>query len=77
MTEKTYYQEIDIVKGIAILLVILGHSFCSHPLNLAEKLPLLGEVVRSFQMPLFFVASGFLFSTRGGALHSYARKLLD
>ncbi|MBQ8225892.1 MAG: acyltransferase family protein [Bacteroidaceae bacterium] len=66
MTEKTYYQEIDIVKGIAILLVILGHSFCSHPLNLAEKLPLLGEVVRSFQMPLFFVASGFLFSTRGG-----------
>ena len=66
MTNKIYYPEIDIVKGIAILLVILGHCFCSHPFNLGEQLPLLGKVVRSFQMPLFFVASGFLFSTSGG-----------
>lgn len=61
-----YYKEIDIVKGVTILLVILGHCFCTHPLNLDEQLPMLARVVRSFQMPLFFVASGFLFSNKGG-----------
>lgn len=61
-----YYKEVDVVKGITILLVILGHSFCTHPINLDEQLPILAQIIRSFQMPLFFVASGFLFSTNGG-----------
>ena len=61
-----YYREVDIVKGITILLVILGHSFCTYPINIDDALPLLARIVRSFQMPLFFVASGFLFSTKGG-----------
>lgn len=63
---RTYFKEIDIIKGITILLVILGHSFCTFPLNLYDEFPVFGTIVRSFQMPLFFVASGFLFSTRGG-----------
>ena len=62
---KQYYPEIDAVKGIAILLVILGHSFCSFPINVGAEFPVLSEYVRSFQMPLFFIASGFLFSTEG------------
>lgn len=62
---KKYYPELDIVKGIAILLVILGHSFCTFPFDLNAQLPpIIGEVVRSFQMPLFFIASGFLFSRK-------------
>ena len=53
---KKYYPELDIVKGIAILLVILGHSFCSFPFDLNAQLPpVLGKIVRSFQMPLFFI----------------------
>jgi fucose 4-O-acetylase-like acetyltransferase len=59
---KHYYPELDVVKGIAILLVILGHSFCSFPFNINAGLPpILGEIVRSFQMPVLFIASGFLF----------------
>lgn len=65
MTTKQYYPEIDVIKGIAILLVILGHSFCSFPMNVGAEFPRLGYLVRSFQMPLFFIASGFLFSVRG------------
>lgn len=64
--DKAYYREIDIIKGVAILLVILGHSFCSYPFDLGRQCPeKLIEFVRSFQMPLFFMASGFLFSWRG------------
>ena len=63
---KEHFKEIDVIKGIAILLVILGHSFCTFPIDLYNEFPIFGMVVRSFQMPLFFVASGFLFSMRGG-----------
>ena len=34
---KKYYPELDIVKGIAILLVILGHSFCTFPFDLMHS----------------------------------------
>lgn len=61
-SKKQYFPEVDVVKGIAILLVILGHSFCQYPVNVGENFPVLASVVRSFQMPLFFMASGFLFS---------------
>lgn len=50
------------MKGIAILLVILGHSFCHVPMNLQASFPELYAWVCSFQTPLFFIASGFLFS---------------
>ncbi len=64
--EREYYREIDIIKGIAILLVILGHSFCNFPFDLGRQCPrLLIEIVCAFQLPLFFMASGFLFSWHG------------
>lgn len=53
-SKKTYFPEVDVVKGIAILLVILGHSFCQYPVNIGGYFPVLASVVRSFQMPLFF-----------------------
>lgn len=60
---KQYYPSIDIIKGVTILLVILGHSFCTFPFDLNSQFPYLGYIVRSFQMNLFFLVSGFLFST--------------
>ena len=48
-------QEIDIVRGITIFLVVLGHVGISNSL--------LAEVLGDFRMPLFFVLSGYLFST--------------
>ncbi len=58
---KVYFPEVDAVKGIAILLVILGHSFCVYPVDLDTQFTELGTWVRSFQMPLFFIASGFVY----------------
>lgn len=56
---------IDLVKGLAILFVTLGHSIIYHPIHLAalsQWCNHLGKVIESFNMPLFFIISGFLFS---------------
>lgn len=58
-----YFQELDIVKGFAILLIIFGHSFCLFPIDLKGMLPsFLPGYVAEFNLHLFFIASGFLFS---------------
>ena len=46
---------IDILKGIGMLLVIIGHSGCIWPFYLA---------IYAFHMPLFFIVSGLFFSTK-------------
>lgn len=43
-------KTIDVLKGIGIILVVIGHSGCSQ---------LLIDCFHSFMMPLFFIASGF------------------
>ncbi len=58
---KKYFPEVDAVKGIAIILVILGHSFCLYPIDLVASLGDIQKVIYSFHMPLFFIASGFVF----------------
>ena len=73
MANKVYFPEVDAVKGIAILLVILGHSFCVYPIDLDSQFSELGAWVRSFQMPLFFIASGFVFS-RAKSMHELLHK---
>ncbi len=44
---------IDIAKGIAIILVVLGH---------ATGASIMGKYIYSFHMPLFFIISGMCFS---------------
>ena len=46
---------VDAVKGIGILLVILGHTIDIHPL--------LSKLIYSFHMPMFFIISGLLFNS--------------
>ena len=62
--EKKYFVEIDVFKGISILLIILLHSQCEFPIDLrgAEDLHYVRSCIR-FLSPnaLFFFASGFLF----------------
>ena len=45
------YRFIDIARGIAIIVVVLGHSFSSAdcPMN---------KMILGFHMPLFFFLSG-------------------
>lgn len=38
MRESTYYSQIDALKGIAIFLVVLGHSIILYPVNLHENI---------------------------------------
>lgn len=45
---------IDVLKGIGIILVVIGHSGCPQLLN---------DYIYSFHMPLFFIASGYFFNT--------------
>ena len=59
------WREIDIIKGVAMLLVMLGHSFLQQPFYSLDAAPWsrwLNDAVYSFHMPLFFVVSGFLFN---------------
>lgn len=61
---KTHYREIDVLKGIAIAMVILGHAIIVHPINLNSQYPwcnYLHWFVSSAHMPLFFAISGFCF----------------
>lgn len=44
------------MKGIGIILVVIGHSSC--------RLPYVNQVIYSFHMPLFFIASGLFFQER-------------
>ena len=62
---KSYFDEIDIIKGIAILMVFYGHSFATDPINIKAGFPEdVQKCVTYFHMGLFFCASGFLFSLK-------------
>ena len=47
-------KSIDLLKGIGIFLVVIGHSGCPDIFH---------RVIYGFHMPLFFMASGYLFNT--------------
>ncbi len=47
----------DVLKGIGILLMIVGHS--------TGKIPYLRDFIFSFHMPLFFLVTGYFFKPAG------------
>lgn len=67
MSKKTYYRELDTLKGVAIFCVLLCHSIILYPINLLEN-GFWKEVFKFFgsvPMPLFFMVSGYCFSYKG------------
>ena len=60
---------IDVTKGIAILLVILGHSLVGLKIN---------DYIFAFHMPVFFITSGILFRQKSipAVIKKNAQKLL-
>lgn len=56
ITQKFRDQQLDIAKGIAIILVVIGHVIQSRFTNFDEQLSF--RVIYSFHMPLFIFLSG-------------------
>ena len=61
---KVHYDQIDALKGIAIFLVVLGHSIIFYPIDLHQNsiCDFIFRWISSVHMPLFFMVSGFCFS---------------
>lgn len=61
---KVHYDQIDALKGIAIFLVVLGHSIIYFPVDLHENAicNFIFNWLSSVHMELFFIISGFCFS---------------
>lgn len=52
---------IDVVRGLAILFVVLGHSYRQIGKDIPEGFQWLDSIIYSFHMPLFFFVSGCFF----------------
>lgn len=73
-------HSLDIGKGLAILFVYLGHSIIYHPIQMVDMYPWchkLAQLIVSFNMPMFFIISGYLFSkTRKSTAELYKGKTI-
>ena len=69
---KKYYPELDKLRGVAILMVLLYHSILVYPIDLTQHLwcNYLHTFLWMTEMPLFFLISGFCFQY-GGHYGSY------
>lgn len=56
-------RNVDILRGYAISLVVLGHAIIIYPqnLHLITWCRFLYDLICSFHMPLFFFISGFIY----------------
>lgn len=73
---KKHYPEIDKLRGIAIIMVLLYHAIIVYPINLHEIgwCRILHEFLWYMEMPLFFIVSGFCFSYTQGQYKGYLLK---
>lgn len=60
-------EYIDILKGIGIILVVLGHVTQNKPLF---------QFIYAFHMPLFFFVAGLFLRNKFGFIKSHARSLM-
>ena len=57
-SKKQYFNEINIMRGMAVFCVVIGHSF--NPTETPTILGFIKSFVYCFHMPAFFFISGFL-----------------
>lgn len=55
---KTRNQSVDVLRGIAMLLVVLGHTMTGSTVNSEQSFVF--NIIWSLQMPLFFIISGYV-----------------
>lgn len=66
MERKAYFKKLDIIKGLAMFLVVLGHCIQCGSGNKFYQSQLFFDdfiyrIIYSFHMPLFMMISGFLY----------------
>lgn len=59
MSAKKRIDYLDVAKGIAILSVVVGHTFSAY-----DPGSFLNKFIYSFHMPLFFILSGYFFKSQ-------------
>jgi len=67
MEQKRYFPAADMLRGVAILSVLLYHGIIEYPIDLRALYPWcdwLFRMLAAFHMPLFFVLSGFVYSCK-------------
>ncbi len=76
--KNKHYPEMDRLRGIAILMVLLYHSILVYPVNLTEQefWGKLHTFLWTVEMPLFFLVSGFCFKYEGNYLEYLKKKAL-
>lgn len=78
--KKRHYLELDYLKGIGIILVILGHSFSFTGFDLIKEEKYfiyyyIFNFIYSFHMPLFFIVAGFLSNKEYEIKYFYISKI--
>lgn len=61
--KRKYYENVDIIRGFAILLVVLGHALATDNIITTDSkwCNVVHDFIYSFHMPLFFLISGFCY----------------
>lgn len=74
---KKHFKEADILRGMAVLMVLLYHSIIVYPINLHEIwwCAALHKFLWTLQMPLFFLVAGFCYSCKKGLDAYYKGRL--
>lgn len=74
--KKEYFEQVDVLRGFAILLVVLGHAVA--PSNVAsDSISWCNNIytfIYTFHMALFFAISGFCFTNRESYFSLVAKK---
>lgn len=76
MEHKPHFFEVDLAKGIGILLVIIGHCFPDVSSSAGISIPLfrtVHDIIYTFHMPLMFMLAGFL-AYKVIFLHSFTQR---
>lgn len=73
---KTRLTYIDIARGIAILLVVIGHMNQFYRNNLDISNPQMLSFIYTLHIPLFFIISGMLFSEKSFKDVSFTKFLI-
>lgn len=63
-TNSSRITQIDSLRGLAIFLVVLGHSIIVYPINLHENIlwKTIFDFISTVHLPLFYMISGYCFS---------------